>query len=68
MASNTESEGSVRIQLDLTEEQQAYVRNETGITGQTMEFSIEPLEERVVPIIAILISLNTSSSPPPRLP
>jgi len=67
MRTDSASTESVRIQLDLTEEQQAYVLNETGISGKTMEFSIEPLEERVVPIIAILISLTTSS-PPVKLP
>jgi hypothetical protein len=45
----------VRIQVDLTDDQRAKVRETLGMDGKTMELAIEPLEERVTPIIAILI-------------
>ena len=67
MENHVDTPKKARIQLDLTEDQRAHVRDELGVDGKTMEFAIEPLEERVSPIIAVLISLNTSS-PPPRLP
>jgi len=55
MEDNIGKQESVRIQLDLTEEQRADVREKLGIDGKAMELAIEPLEERVTPIIAILI-------------
>ena len=51
----TNAGSKVRIQLDLTDDQRAKVRDALGTDGKTMEFAIESLEERVTPIIAILI-------------
>jgi hypothetical protein len=53
----TNADNKVRIRLDLTGDQQAKVREATGIDGKMMELAIEPLEERVTPIIAVLIRL-----------
>jgi hypothetical protein len=57
MPDNDVAREDIRIQLELTEEQRADVREKLGIDGKTMELAIEPLEERVTPIIAVLISL-----------
>jgi hypothetical protein len=57
-ARETNAGGKVRIQLDLTEDQRGAVREALGMDGKTMEFAIEPLEERVTPIIAVLIGFS----------
>lgn len=49
------ADGKVRVQLDLTEGQRDKVREALGVDGKTMELAIESLEDRVTPIIAILI-------------
>ena len=54
----TNAGSKVRIQLDLTDDQRAKVRDALGTDGTTMEFAIESLEERVTPIIAVLIGLT----------
>jgi hypothetical protein len=45
----------VRIQLDLTEHQRTQIRETLGRDAKAVELTVEPLEERVTPIIAILI-------------
>lgn len=57
MESNTSSKESIRVQLDLTEDQRAQVREAFGKDSKAIELAVEPLEERVTPIIAVLISL-----------
>ena len=51
-ASNTQK---TSIRLDLTEDQRARVREALGKEAKAVELTAEPLEERVNPIIAILI-------------
>ncbi len=53
----TNTGGKARVQIDLTEEQRAKIREQLGVDGKTMEFAVESLEERVTPVIAVLISL-----------
>lgn len=43
------------IRLELTEDQRARVREALGKEAKAVELTAEPLEERVNPIIAILI-------------
>lgn len=55
METNDDKREHVRVRLDLTEEQRAHVRDKLGIDRQAIELAIEPLEDRVTPIIAVLI-------------
>ncbi len=57
MESHTTSKESVRLQLNLTDEQRNQVRDAFGTDSKAIELAIEPLEDRVAPIIAILIRL-----------
>jgi hypothetical protein len=45
----------VSIQLDLTETQRTQIRTALGKEAAAIELTAEPLEDRVAPIIAILI-------------
>lgn len=47
----------VSIQLDLTEAQRAQIRDVLGKDAAAIELTAEPLEDRIAPIIAVLISL-----------
>ncbi|HEX6644113.1 MAG TPA: hypothetical protein VF037_05520 [Gemmatimonadales bacterium] len=37
------------VKLELTEEQKAMIRNTTGKTADSVEFSVQELEERIAP-------------------
>lgn len=47
----------VSIQLDLTEDQRTQIRQALGKDAAAIELTAEPLEDRIAPIIAVLISL-----------
>jgi hypothetical protein len=57
METNVGSGEKVRIQLELTDDQRNRIRDAFGKDAQGVELSIQPLEDRVAPIIAVLISL-----------
>ena len=39
-----------QVRIELTEEQRAQIRNETGRDGSAIEFTAEELEERIAPV------------------
>ena len=47
----------VSVQLDLTEAQRTQIREALGKNAAAIELTAEPLEDRIAPIIAVLISL-----------
>lgn len=47
----------VSIQLDLTDDQRTQIRQALGKDAAAIELTAEPLEDRIAPIIAVLISL-----------
>jgi Spy/CpxP family protein refolding chaperone len=47
----------VSLQLDLTEAQRTQIRDALGKEAAAIELRAEPLEDRIAPIIAVLISL-----------
>lgn len=57
MESQTSSKEAVRVQLNLTDEQRNQLRDAFGKDSKAIELAVEPLEDRVAPIIAVLISL-----------
>jgi Spy/CpxP family protein refolding chaperone len=57
MQSDTGTVQKVSVQLDLTDEQREQIRQALGKDAAAIELTAEPLEERVAPIIAVLISL-----------
>ena len=57
MKTTTGSDEKVRIQIDLTDDQRTQIRESLGRDAKAVELTVQPLEERVAPIIAVLISL-----------
>lgn len=55
METNVGSKEKISVQLDLTEAQRTEIRKALGTDAKAVELTVEPLEERVNPIIAILI-------------
>ena len=47
----------VSVQLDLTDQQRTQIRQAMGKDAAAIELTAEPLEDRIAPIIAVLISL-----------
>jgi hypothetical protein len=47
----------VSVQLDLTDKQREQIRKALGKEAAAIELTAEPLEERVAPIIAVLIGM-----------
>lgn len=47
----------VRVQIELTDDQRTQIRDAFGEDAKGVELSVEPLEDRIAPIKAILISL-----------
>jgi hypothetical protein len=58
MNTSASSGEKVRIQLDLTEAQRTQIRESLGTDAKAVELMVEPLEQRVTPIIAILIGIK----------
>ena len=46
-----------RIRIELTDEQKQKIKTASGQDVIALEFTVEKLEERVTPIIAVLIAL-----------
>lgn len=46
-----------QVRIELTEEQRAQIRNETGRDAAAIEFTAEELEERIAPVVMISRSL-----------
>lgn len=57
METQTGTAQKVSIQLELTEAQRTQVREALGKDAAAIELTAEQLEERIAPIIAVLISL-----------
>jgi len=47
----------VSTKLDLTDQQRTQIREALGKDAAAIELTAEPLEDRIAPIIAVLISL-----------
>lgn len=57
METQTGTAQKVSIQLELTEAQRTQVRDALGKDAAAIELNAEQLEDRIAPIIAVLISL-----------
>lgn len=57
METQTGTAQKISIQLELTEAQRTQVRDALGKDAAAVELTAEQLEDRIAPIIAVLISL-----------
>ena len=57
MQNQADTAQKVSVQIDLTQEQRAQIREALGKNAAAIELTAEPLEDRVAPIIAVLIGL-----------